>query len=46
VIDGDLVMTFGDLAISEQADIASAIGSTVDFILDNLVEVQCGSMIV
>ena len=46
VIDGDLVMKFGDLPITQQEDIASAIGSTVDLILDNLLEIQYGSMII
>ena len=45
VIDGDLVVKYVDLATTEQEDIASAIGSTVGLILDNLLEVQCGSMI-
>jgi CPSF A subunit region len=45
VIDGDLVLKYADLAIAEQEDLASAIGSTVELILDNLLEVQCGSMI-
>lgn len=45
VIDGDLVLQFIDLPIAEQEDLASAIGSTVDLILDNLLEVGASSMI-
>jgi cleavage and polyadenylation specificity factor subunit 1 len=45
VIDGDLVMRFVDLAVAEQEDLAASIGSTVDLIFDNLLEIQCGSMI-
>jgi len=46
VIDGDLVIKFVDLPIKEQEEIASAIGSTVDLILDNLLDVSVSSMIV
>jgi hypothetical protein len=45
-IDGDLVFQFADLALADQEDLASAIGSTVDLILDNILEVQCASMII
>ena len=45
VIDGDFVMHFSDLALVDQEDLASAIGSTVDLILDNLLEIQCNRMI-
>lgn len=45
VIDGDLVFNFIDLPVAEQEDLASAIGSTVDLILDNLLEVGASSMI-
>ncbi|GAX14519.1 cleavage and polyadenylation specificity factor subunit 1 [Fistulifera solaris] len=45
VIDGDLVMRFVDLPVAEQEDLAASIGSTVDLIFDNLLEIQCGSMI-
>lgn len=44
VIDGDLVMKYLDLSIVEQEDLASAIGSSVDLILDNLLELMCSSM--
>jgi hypothetical protein len=37
-IDGDLDFQFADLALAEQEDLASAIGSTVDLILDNILE--------
>ena len=46
VVDGDLVMKYADLPISDQEDLASAIGSTVDLILDNLLEVGVSSMVV
>jgi cleavage and polyadenylation specificity factor subunit 1 len=45
VIDGDLVLQYADLEITDQEDLASAIGSTVDLILDNLLELHCGSMV-
>jgi cleavage and polyadenylation specificity factor subunit 1 len=45
VIDGDLVLQYADLPTTEQEDLASAIGSTVTLILDNLLELRCGSMI-
>lgn len=45
VIDGDLVLRYADLSLSEQEDVASAIGSTVPLILDNLLEIQCSSQI-
>lgn len=44
VIDGDLVVRYADLPKAEQEDLASAIGSTVDLILDNILELQCSSM--
>jgi hypothetical protein len=37
-IDSDLVFQFADLALAEQEDLASAIGSMVELILDNLLE--------
>jgi cleavage and polyadenylation specificity factor subunit 1 len=46
VIDGDLVIQYVDLAVADQEDLASAIGSTVDLILDNLLEIKCSSMVV
>jgi cleavage and polyadenylation specificity factor subunit 1 len=46
VIDGDLVMQFADLPLSDQEDLAGAIGSTVELILDNLLELQCASMVI
>ena len=44
VIDGDLVSLYGELPTRTQEDLASAVGSTVDAILDNLLELQCGSL--
>jgi cleavage and polyadenylation specificity factor subunit 1 len=46
VIDGDLVIQFCDLKLQDQEDLASAIGSTVDLILDNLLELRCSAMII
>ena len=46
VIDGDLVRLYSNLSLREQEDLASAVGSTVDAILDNLLEVQCGSIMI
>jgi CPSF A subunit region len=45
VIDGDLIQEFIDMSVTEQEDLASAIGSTVSLVLDNLLELQCGSAI-
>jgi len=45
VIDGDMILRYADLSRAEQEDLASAIGSTVDVILDNLLELRCSSMI-
>lgn len=45
VIDGDLVFQFLELPLTDQEDLASAIGSTVDLILDNLLEINCASMV-
>lgn len=45
VIDGDLVTQYCDLSLPDQEDLASAIGSTVDLILDNLVELRCSSVV-
>jgi len=45
VIDGDLVMQYADLSRAEQEDLASAIGSTVDLVLDNLLELRCSTMV-
>jgi cleavage and polyadenylation specificity factor subunit 1 len=46
VIDGDLVMQYTDLPLADQEDLASAIGSTVDLILDNLLELRCSIMVI
>jgi cleavage and polyadenylation specificity factor subunit 1 len=46
VIDGDLVTQYADLSIADQEDLASAIGSTVDLILDNLLELRCSTMVI
>lgn len=45
VIDGDLIVRYTDLPRPDQEDLASAIGTTVELILDNILELQCGSMI-
>lgn len=46
VIDGDLVIQYCDLPTADQEDFASAIGSTVDLIIDNLLELRCSSMVI
>jgi len=46
VIDGDLILRYADLPLTDQEDLASAIGSTVDLILDNLLELECGSLMI
>ena len=46
VIDGDLVIKYTDLPMIDQQNLASAIGSTVDLIFDNLLEVVCPRMVV
>ena len=45
VIDGNLVLQYTDLSKADQEDLASAIGSTVDLILDNLLELRCSTMV-
>lgn len=42
VIDGDLILQYASLPVAEQEDIASAIGSTVNLIVDNLLEIAFG----
>jgi len=44
VIDGDLILRYAGLPLTDQEELASAIGSTVDLILDNLLELECGSL--
>ena len=46
VIDGELVCKYVDLAMTEQEDLASAIGSTVELVIDNILELTCSSMVV
>ena len=46
VIDGDLVLQYADLPLINQEDLASAIGSTVELILDNLLELRCSAMVI
>lgn len=46
VIDGDLLMCYADLPLPDQEDLASAIGSTVELILDNLLELRCASLVI
>ena len=46
VIDGDLIVKYVDLSMKEQEDLASAIGSTTDLILDNLLEVIASGSVV
>jgi cleavage and polyadenylation specificity factor subunit 1 len=44
VVDGDLILKYASLSLAEQEDLASSIGSTVDVILDNILELKCASM--
>lgn len=46
VIDGDLITKYADLPMADQEDLASAIGSTVEQILDNILELNCSSTVV
>jgi len=46
VIDCDLIIKYADLPMQDQEDLARAIGSTVDLIIDNLLEVTASSAIV
>jgi len=46
VIDGELITKFCDLRMTDQEDLASAIGSTVELIMDNILELNCASMII
>jgi hypothetical protein len=46
VIDGDFVIQFADLPLPDQEDLASAIGSAVELILDNLLELLCASLVI
>ena len=43
VLDGALLFQFIYLSILEQEELASAIGSTVELILDNLLELECAN---
>jgi cleavage and polyadenylation specificity factor subunit 1 len=44
LLDGDLLFQYADLPVADQEDLAASIGSTVDLILDNLLDIQCGSV--
>jgi len=46
VIDGALILKYADLPLTDQEDLASAIGSTVELILDNILELGCASTVV
>jgi cleavage and polyadenylation specificity factor subunit 1 len=46
VIDGELVAKFADLSLADQEDLASAIGSTVELIMDNILDIRCCGMVV
>ena len=45
IMDGSLLQQYLDLPLPLQQDLACAIGSTVDFILDNLLELNCSTSI-
>lgn len=44
-LDGSLLLKFSSLPIYVQEELASAIGSTVDLIMDNLLEMDCASLL-
>lgn len=46
VIDGNLVTRYVNLSIFDREDLASSIGTTVDLIMDNLVDIQCANKII
>lgn len=46
VVDGDLLARYADLPLYVQEDLASAIGSTVGLILDNLLELFCAVSVI
>ena len=46
VIDGDLIMKYPDLPLADQEDLASSIGSSVELILDNLLEIKCANCVI
>jgi len=46
VLDAILLKRFLDLCLSQQEELASAIGSTVDLIVDNLYELECASSVI
>ena len=46
VLDGDMVMKFVDLPLVEQEDLVSSIGSSVDLIMDNLLELGCAASVI
>lgn len=46
VIDGELVRKYADLPLTEQEDLALAIGSTVELVVDNVLELVCSGMVV
>lgn len=38
------MLPYADLPLADQEDLAASIGATVELILDNLLDVQCGSL--
>lgn len=46
VLDGALLFKFIHLNLMEQDELSSAIGTTVDLIMDNLLELSCASTVV
>ena len=45
VLDGSILFRFPLLPLSVQEEVSSAIGSTASLILDNLLEIECASLI-
>jgi hypothetical protein len=45
VLDGDILLQFLDLPRLQQEELASAVGSTVDLVMENLVLLECSSIL-
>jgi cleavage and polyadenylation specificity factor subunit 1 len=44
IVDGEVVLQYLDLPVSQQEELASAIGTTSDLIIDNILELEAGSI--
>jgi len=45
VLDSIILFRFIDLNFMQQEELASAFGSTVNLVMDNLLELECASMV-